>query len=83
MLADIIKIGNSKGLRIPKTLLEQCEFKTTVELTVENHSLIIRAHEAKRKGWDKAFQRMAAKGDDTLLEGEDLTPSWDEDEWTW
>ena len=50
MRAAIIRIGNSKGLRIPKAVLEQCGLKTVVDLRIEDHALIITPYEEERKG---------------------------------
>ncbi len=83
MRAEIIKIGNSKGLRIPKAILEQCGLKNAVDLLVKDHALVITAHEEVREGWSDAFQLMAESGDDVLLDAEPLAHSWDEEEWEW
>ena len=83
MRAEIIRIGNSRGLRIPKAVLEQCGMKTTVDLKVKDHSLIVTPYEEVRAGWEKCFQLMAENKDDTLLDGNSLSNSWDEDEWQW
>lgn len=83
MRAEIIRIGNSKGLRIPKAFLKQCGMKSTVDLRVEDHSLIVTPYEEVRAGWEKCFQLMAENKDDTLLDVSSLTNSWDEDEWQW
>ena len=81
MKASIIQIGNSKGLRIPKPILEQCGFGSEVELEVQDRKLIVKPHASVRKDWAKAFEKMARNGDDQLLE----FPSgqWDEEEWEW
>ena len=83
MRAAIIRIGNSKGLRIPKAILEQCGLKNSVDLRVEDHTLIITPYPEDREGWDKAFHLMAKNEDDTLLDKESLSHSWDEEEWKW
>lgn len=83
MRIEIIKIGNSKGVRIPKAILEQCGMKTTVDLRVQDHSLIITPYEDPRAGWEEDFQRMAQNGDDTLLDADFLSHPLDEDEWEW
>lgn len=81
MKVDIIPVGNSRGIRIPKALLEQCGFDDTAELSLANGRLILCPTTEKRKGWDEAFQRMADCNDDRLLETP--IPSFDESEWTW
>jgi len=83
MRVEIIKIGNSKGLRIPKAFLEQCGMKDVVNLTVEDHSLVIKPYKEARKGWGKAFQQMATHKDDVLLDSDLVSHSWDEEEWEW
>lgn len=83
MRAEIIKIGNSKGLRIPKPILEQCRLKDIVDLRIENHSLIITSYNEHRTGWEKDFQLMAEKEDDTLLVSDSIAHSWDDEKWQW
>lgn len=82
----IIRIGNSQGIRIPKLLLEQAHLSEDeqVELELQPDQIIVRpAHEA-RDGWDAAFERMAERGDDELLDADLPTTShWDEEEWEW
>jgi antitoxin MazE len=78
----IVKIGNSQGLRIPKTLLEQSGINSEVEIEVHGNHLIIRPAEQVRFGWDEAFRKMAEKHDDVLFD--DLnTTEWDQIEWEW
>ncbi|MBN1842098.1 MAG: AbrB/MazE/SpoVT family DNA-binding domain-containing protein [Deltaproteobacteria bacterium] len=84
MRASIIKIGNSKGLRIPKPILEQTGIRDDVEIELEKNQIIIRPVQNAREGWDKAFKKMAEKGDDKLIiDDRDITNSWDDEEWQW
>jgi antitoxin MazE len=83
MRAEIIRIGNSKGLRIPKAILEQCGMKNAVDLRVKDHSLIVTPYEELREGWEQCFQLMAKNKDDKLLESDLMSHSWDEEEWQW
>lgn len=84
MKARIIRIGNSQGIRIPKPLLEQSGLGEEVELEVQQHQIIIRAAERPRQHWEAAFQSMAERGDDALLDPDGLRSSaWDEEEWEW
>lgn len=78
----IVKVGNSQGIRIPKTLLEQSGIKTEVIIEVQGDALIIRNAQSLRENWDLAFQAMAAQGDDRLLDGLTVT-EWEEGEWDW
>jgi antitoxin MazE len=82
MRASIVQIGNSRGVRIPKVLLEQTGLHDEVEIEVRGEQLIIRPANPPRAGWGEAFARMAARGDDALLDPERPT-KWDESEWRW
>jgi antitoxin MazE len=83
MKADLIRIGNSQGIRIPKAVIEQCGFGQRVEMRVEGASLIISPAKAARGGWDEAFKAMAERGDDAALLPEDLEHTFDQTEWEW
>ena len=84
MRARVIKIGNSKGLRIPKPILEQTGIMDDVEVEVEKNQIIIRPVKDVRDGWENAFKLMRKKGDDELIiEDENILHSWDEEEWQW
>lgn len=84
MKSSIVRIGNSRGLRIPKTLLEQCRLGDTVELEAHRDRLIVRPAVKPRSGWDEAFREMARQGDDALLDRKSLRPTrWDKTEWEW
>ena len=84
MKAAIVKIGNSRGIRIPKPVFEQCGFTNEVELEVENHRLVVRSSSRPRARWEESFSLMAKKGDDVLQsEYETMPNGWDETEWEW
>jgi antitoxin MazE len=82
MKARLVRIGNSKGLRIPKTLIEQSGLHDEVEITLKGDSLIIRPAANPREGWAEAFEEMARRSDDTLLDG-DVPNEFDKREWEW
>ena len=67
MEASIIKIGNSKGLRLSKTILEKYNIKDKVELILEKGQIIIKPITSPRKNWEKEFKKMNKNGDDKLL----------------
>jgi antitoxin MazE len=83
MKTRIIPIGNSHGIRIPKLLLEQAGLKEEVEITASNSCLTIRPISSARAGWAEAFQAMAKRGDDALLDDVPNLSNWDEQEWEW
>lgn len=81
---NIIKIGNSQGIRIPKLLLQQVGLGHEVEVEAQDGQLVIRPVTVARQGWDQAFQAMALAGDDQLLDSEPLVlTEWETNEWAW
>ena len=83
MKTELIRIGNSRGVRIPKTLIEQCGLGEKVDLRVENQRLIISPERQPREDWNEVFRAAApVANDELLLEG---IPSnrFDEKEWQW
>ena len=83
MRAHIIKIGNSKGLRIPKSILDQTGIMDDVEIEVEKDQIIIRPVKDVRDGWNAAFKAMEEKNHDELIIDDNISHSWDEEEWHW
>jgi antitoxin MazE len=67
MEVSIIQIGNSKGIRLTKSILERYKIKDKVELILEKGQIILKPIEQPRKGWDQAFKKMHENGDDHLL----------------
>ena len=67
MELSIIQIGNSKGFRLSKTLIEKYNIKDKVELILEKGYFILKPISQARKGWEKAFKEMNEEGDDQLL----------------
>jgi len=82
MKASVVQIGNSRGVRIPKAVLEQVGLRDEVEMEVRGSQLIIRPADHPRAGWEAAFAKMAEHGDDALLDSSTPT-QWDETEWQW
>jgi antitoxin MazE len=67
MEVPIVKIGNSKGIRLNKTLLEKYNIKDSVEIVLGKNQIIIKPLDKPRKGWEKAFKEMADNEEDRLL----------------
>jgi antitoxin MazE len=78
----IVRIGNSRGIRLPKALLEQAQLPEEVELQAEPGRLIVRALRRTRAGWAEAAAKMHACGDDRVLD----VPAgnrFEAEEWAW
>jgi antitoxin MazE len=82
MKLSIVAVGNSRGVRLPKAVLEQCGFGDEVELTVEGDRVVLSRPSPLREGWDAAFAMAEAGGDAPLL-NEDAPTEWDRTEWRW
>jgi antitoxin MazE len=78
----IVKIGNSRGIRIPKALLEQANLTDEVQLVLERGHIEVRPARKPREGWDEAFKEMHERGDDKLID-EPVPTSWEEEGWEW
>lgn len=82
MLLSVVQIGNSKGIRIPKAILEQCNIRDQIDLEVKAGQIILApVSEAPRKGWGEAFSKMAENNDDSLLIPDSV--EIDMDNWEW
>ena len=64
---SIIAIGNSKGIRLSKTVLEKYNITDTVEMILEKGYIILKPKAEPRSGWEEAFKSMHESGDDELL----------------
>jgi antitoxin MazE len=78
----IVRVGNSRGIRIPKALLDEAALPEEVELHAEPGRLVVQAVRRARSGWAAAAKRMRARGDDRLLD-EPTSTRFDQEEWEW
>lgn len=68
MLTKIRRMGNSRGLLIPKPLLEQLGLEEQAEILIEGNTLVLRAPKKQpRSGWAEASKEIAARGEDALV----------------
>lgn len=81
METDVIKIGNSKGIRIPAYVLKECNIVDRIKMEIRNGKIILSPMELPRKNWGKQFQSMHEEGADKLLIDEAL--SLEAEEWEW
>ena len=78
----IVRIGNSRGIRVPKVLLDEAQLPEEVELQAEHGRLVVRAARGPRTGWAEAAKAMHAQGDDQQLDAPSST-RFDDTEWQW
>jgi antitoxin MazE len=86
MKIKIVKIGNSKGIRIPRIFLRQTGIEEEVDLEVKNNQIILKPIDRPaRLGWRTAFSKMSEHGDDKLIDEESLAAqsSFDDTDCDW
>lgn len=78
----IVRIGNSRGIRVPKVLLEQAALPDDVEIHAEAGRLVVTAAKAPRAGWAAAAKAMHAAADDTIVDAP-VPTRFDRADWKW
>jgi antitoxin MazE len=82
MKTRLVRIGNSRGVRLPKPVIQEAGLTEEVELRVRPGSIVIEPATGARAGWAEAAQRLAAAGEDRLLDPIAST-RFEEKEWRW
>ncbi len=82
MKTRLVRIGNSRGIRLPKPLIAQAGLTDEVELHVRDGAIVIERASIPRAGWAQAAKEMHERNEDFLL---DLPAGshFDENEWEW
>jgi antitoxin MazE len=82
MQLQLTRIGNSRGIRIPKPLIEQCGLGEVVEARVTPDGLMLVPRRTPRSGWKQTFEKLQAVKDELLLDR--ISPNaFDAKEWSW
>lgn len=68
MKVKLVRIGNSRGMRLPSSVISACGFGKVVDMRVDGPMVALAPARGGRQGWDAAFARMAAAGDDAALQ---------------
>jgi len=82
MKARVVQIGNSRGIRIPKPLIEEAGLGSEVELRIGHGGIVILPARSLRSGWAEAARALRERDDDRLLDPP-LPTRFDEEEWKW
>jgi len=80
--ARLVRIGNSRGVRLPKPLIEEAGLSDEVEVRVQDGALVITAARRPRLGWTEAARRMRERDEDRLLD-EPAPTRFDDHDWQW
>jgi antitoxin MazE len=81
MIAKIIQIGNSKGIRIPNQVLKEMNIENHIELIISDNKneIILKPVHKVREGWSNSFKKMRTVSEDTLI----INDSLDLNDWEW
>ena len=82
MKSRLVRIGNSRGVRLPKPLIEEAGLEEEVEVRVRRGAVVISSSRQPRAGWAEAARQMRERGDDGLLE-EPTATRFDDEGWRW
>jgi len=82
MKARLVRIGNSRGIRLPKPLIEEAGLEEDVEVRVRKGAVVITSSRRARAGWAEAARQLRERGGDRLLDRPSAT-RFDVEEWEW
>lgn len=82
MKAKLVRIGNSRGVRLPKPLIEEAGLTDDVELEVRSGAIVISPANGTRSGWEEAAKEMCLRGDDEPVDIY-VNTRFDDEEWQW
>ncbi len=82
MIARLVRIGNSRGIRLPKAVIDELGLEDPVEMELRAGELVIRKQEKPRSGWEQAAKSLAARPAESRLEEPEET-RFDREEWQW
>jgi len=82
MKAKLVQIGNSRGIRLPKPMIEEAGLKDDVDIHVKERSIIITSNVKPRSDWANSAKQLHDRNDDVLIDSGSPT-DFDETEWQW
>ena len=84
MKTNLIQIGNSKGIRIPKSLIERYQLNAEIELIPTKSGLLITSSSKARNGWKQEFKNsVAGQRDSDISVWQTVSNQFDNKEWLW
>jgi antitoxin MazE len=84
MQTQLVPVGNSRGIRLPKAMLAQCGIEHSVDLKVTEQGILISPVRSSRQGWEDAVRAENKHGPNADMEALSALPNlFDDAEWTW
>lgn len=78
--AHLAAIGNSKGIRLNKSILKMCGITDEVSIEASKSQIVIRPISSPREGWADMFREANEKAE---LLMSDFPNQFDDEEWSW
>lgn len=82
MTITLAKIGNSQGIRIPQAILREVKFVDQAEISIKDGKIVIDPVSQNRKNWAEKFKKIADQKE-KLLFPDEMSHSWDQEDWQW
>jgi antitoxin MazE len=82
MKAKLVQIGNTRGVRLPKPMIEEAGLEDDVDIHVKEGSIIITSNLKQRNGWAESAKQLHNRNEDILIDSTAPT-AFDENEWKW
>ncbi len=82
MKSRLIRIGNSRGVRLPKPLIEEAGLQEEIEIEVREGTVVITPLSLPRDGWAEAARLLREREEDHLRD-EPTATQFDRKEWRW
>ena len=82
MKTRLVRIGNSRGVRLPKAIIAQAGLTEEVELGVRDGAVVIARATSARSRWADAARQIRQRDEDLLLDPP-VPTLFDEKEWEW
>jgi antitoxin MazE len=79
----LVRIGNSRGIRVPRVIVGQAGLTEELELEVRRRQLVVRPSGRPRRGWEDRFREMRERRDGAPILPDVPLSSFDENEWEW
>ncbi|HLP45664.1 MAG TPA: AbrB/MazE/SpoVT family DNA-binding domain-containing protein [Candidatus Kapabacteria bacterium] len=84
MILKLVQIGNSQGIRLPKTIIDQFNFNDSIEAVIKREGLLLRKKTKPRAGWKAQILKEIKKGGCLeMLIPDNVQNEFDESEWQW
>jgi antitoxin MazE len=78
----VVAIGNSRGVRLPKAVLDKYAIRDAVVVEEREEGLLLRSKKDKRLSWDETYEEMAREREDwsdlesAVADGLDAREKW-------